>query len=242
MVNEQLVSYFQEWTQKGYSVEQLKAELLNQGYPKKDIDEAALGIGGSPVPPPSINSETNANFQRVGDVERKLSAINPKAGMGELQTGTNDFYILGAEAGAFAGAVQGIIGAVIGTVLTTFVFSTLMAASGGIFGLAGGIVGALGIFVIITSIISGIIGGAIGGAIIGFILAFLWDKLPGRTPFLKSFILSIIILIVTGVLPSIFVASADLLFAGITLSLVTGVIGAAVYALLFDRFIKKPLF
>ena len=88
----------------------------------------------------------------------------------------------------------------------------------------------------------GIIGGAIGGAIIGLIISVLWNVLPGGTPFLKSFILSIIILILIGILPSLFVVGADLLFAGVTLSLVTGVIGAAVYAFLFDRFIKKPLF
>jgi len=247
MVNEQLISYFQEWMQKGYSVEQLKGELAKQGYPQNEIDEVAAQVGGAPRPQPVPQpaqppSESNAQqTPEPGSIETKISKIDPKAGLDQIQTGTNDFYILGVKAGAMAGAVQGIIGAIIGTLLTTFVFATLMAASGGMFGLTGGIAGALGFITIIISIVVGIIGGVIGGAIMGLILAFLWNKLPGSTPFLKSFILSIIILLIIGVLPSLFLGG-ELLFAGVVLSLVTGVVGAAVYAFLFDRFIKKPLF
>ncbi len=247
MVNEQLVSYFQEWIQKGYSVDQLKGELVKQGYPQNEIDEAAAQFGGAPQPqlaPQPLQSPSESNVQQApeaGSIETKISKIDPKAGLGQIQTGTNDFYILGVKAGATAGIAQGLIGAIIGTLLTTFVFATLMAASGGMFGLAGGLAGALGALAIVFSIISGIIGGAIGGAIMGLILTFLWDKLPGQTPFLKSFILSIIILLIIGLLPSVFLGG-ELLFAGAILSLVTGVVGAAVYAFLFDRFIKKPLF
>ncbi|MCK4521300.1 MAG: DUF4870 domain-containing protein [Nanoarchaeota archaeon] len=54
MVNQDLVNYFKEDLAKGYSMDQLKQSLINQGYSALDVNEAANAvIGAAPISGPT---------------------------------------------------------------------------------------------------------------------------------------------------------------------------------------------
>ena len=70
MVNQELVNYVREQTQKGRNKEEIKEELLKEGWQGSDVQEV-LGISGVPKPPAP---PTPKNHEATG-----LQHLNPKA-------------------------------------------------------------------------------------------------------------------------------------------------------------------
>lgn len=176
---------------------------------------------------------------------------------------TTDFYIRGAKAGAIAGAVDGAVGSIIGGILTAIMlpiiinqFTANIANSFGFAGQMFGMYANMGAVqglaqvatagAMLSGVISGLISGAIWGAIFGAIICFGWEwpVLGGKTPFMKAFVARAALFAITALM---MISAALLLpFGYIALiavpAILSGLVSVFIYAKLFDRFLKKPLF
>ena len=77
MVNEQLVNYFKEGVEKGTSLEVLKINLINEGWPEVDVRDAMKEISGNQEPAPG-KQNVSLNFSKrkrpvMGIAHSKLS-------------------------------------------------------------------------------------------------------------------------------------------------------------------------
>ena len=106
MVNQQLVSYFHEWLQKGYTLDELKSELLNQGYPQNEVEAAAQMANQPPLSPQIPHPPSSPTFQRDYYPDRKNLSdekpyliLKPKIIAGILPKFISSFIVLTAISG-----------------------------------------------------------------------------------------------------------------------------------------------
>ncbi len=163
MPNEQIVRYFRQYLGT-YSADQLKQQLMQQGFSPQDIDEAARY---AQQPPQMGMGQAQANWQPQNAQPASMSQFlsSPPGQKNPVREG------------GVTGAIIGGIAAVISIPLSFMG----MASSG--FGLAAG-------FTLIAAIISipiAIVFGGLFGALIGWLIIKFQDKIPGETLFKKTF-------------------------------------------------------
>lgn len=271
MKDDVLVSYFREWTEKGYTVQELKAELIKQGYPVKAIDEAVMEF--EKKIPPEISGREKKDDDKGNSIFSSLKRINKKtkketskkSSEGKelkeknIYTKKNSFKEKEHEGGNSSGnkrdkrtlisgiktgLIAGVLQGIVGSAIGTILTSFIFNEF--IVASGGGITGLSGGIASDMVMMAGILNmvtGIIIGAVAGAAIGFIIVYLWETLPGKKTFIKAFAVSFSVMIL----IGVVPSLFAGelaislIMLPLVTGTAGALVYSYIFERMFGKGI-